>query len=270
MAFKMKGWAPKGPLTYKGGGKATNMPKANTVFRKEDANMEADNRGFYENLNDDVNITGMKVGEGQQTVSLDYDDIHSLKVALQRGGLDEETKNAYAAAIERGPGNPMVVDPRSGELNFQTGTGAIITQPGSSDAMNNLLTTLDKSRGRSKSREEAINTPTRLETVKPSRIKTKYDSKEFVPNFKKPVTPRENISTDMPDITLRPSDRNIEGNKGSRTLSQKRAAAVDKKKLSSYGKAWESNKGGVQSKYKNKAEFVKAAEDWWKKKGLDK
>ena len=281
MAFKMKGWAPKGPLTYKGGGKAANMPISNPAFRSENPNMRADNRarhvdssGFYENLNDDVNITGMEVGEGQQTLSLDHNDIHNLRVAVQRGGLDKETKDAYLAAINRGPGQPMVVDPNSGELNFQTNTGAITTRSGTSDAMSNLLTTLDRGRGNQKKREEAINTPTMpLETIKASKIKV--NTPEFTPKiqkmdvdqWKKDYMDKDDGAPTGPSIT---KDRNIEGNKGTKTLSQKRAAAVNKNKLSSYTKAWESNKGGIQSKYKNKAEFVKAAEAWWAKKGLDK
>ena len=48
----------------------------------------------------------------------------------------------------------------------------------------------------------------------------------------------------------------------------KRATSVGKSKLSSYDKVWKANKSGVQQKYKNKAEFVKAAEAWWAKKDL--
>ena len=274
MAFKMKGWAPKGPLRYKGGGEATNMPTSNPAFKIEDPVISGDSGSSYENLNDDVNITGMRIEPGQQTLSLDHDDIHNLQVAVQRGGLDKATKDAYVAAINRGPGKPMVVDPESGELNFQTSTGAITTRSGSSDAMSNLLTTLDRGRGNQKKREEAINMPTMpLETIKPSKIKV--NTPEFTPKiqkmnvdqWKKDYMDKGDSAPTGPNIT---NNRNIEGNKGAKTLSQKRAAAVNKNKLSSYTKAWESNKGGIQSKYKNKAEFVKAAEAWWAKKGLDK
>ena len=274
MAFKMKGWAPKGPLTYKGGGEATNMPTSNPAFKIEDPVISGDSGSSYENLNDDVNITGMRIEPGQQTLSLDHDDIHNLQVAVQRGGLDKATKDAFVAAINRGPGKPMVVDPESGELNFQTSTGAITTRSGSSDAMSNLLTTLDRGRGNQKKREEAINMPTMpLETIKPSKIKV--NTPEFTPKiqkmnvdqWKKDYMDKGDSAPTGPNIT---NNRNIEGNKGAKTLSQKRAAAVNKNKLSSYTKAWESNKGGIQSKYKNKAEFVKAAEAWWAKKGLDK
>ena len=318
MAFKMKGWAPKGPLTYRGGGEATNMPTTNPAVNNEnsrrqktklervrklwndpnyhsraykskyenDPNINPNLKPDYptdeaikawENLNDDVNITGMKVEKGQQALSLDHDDIHNLQVAVQRGGLDKATRDAYVAAINRGPGQPMVVDPESGELNFQTNTGGIVTQPGSSDAMNNLLTTLNKGRGSQKYPdidEEKIKKDDRKKLMRDvSREARKFeiggaDETNRLKNIPEEKEEEEVITTFKPR-KKDPASLSV-NNKGGKTLSQKRAAAVNQKKLSSYSKAWESNKGGVQSKYKNKAEFVKAAEDWWAKKGLDK
>ena len=64
--------------------------------------------------------------------------------------------------------------------------------------------------------------------------------------------------------------RNIEGNKGGKTLSQKRATSVGKEKLDTYAKAQNDNRGNVRSKYKTQAQFEKAAKEWWAKKGLDK
>jgi len=296
MAFKMKGWAPKGPLKYKGGGKATNMPTTNSAFPNENNTNERSARdyanssqtrawlndmygdknltknegsgGSYGNLNDEIdpNAKNMDwVNENHTTVKLSHDDIHNLKIAVQRGGLDEVTKKAYGDLINRGAGSTTVFGEK--EMNYQTNTGGVVTNPKSAHAISSVLDALNKGRGNQQKREDAKNTPTSLSTIKPSKIKTKYDSKNYQMNYRFEPKISNNTSTN----TNINNNRNIEGNKGpttNKTLSQKRAAAVNQKKLSSYGKAWESNKGGVQGKYKNKAEFVKAAEAWWETKGL--
>ena len=287
MAFKMKGWAPKGPLRYKGGGKAINMPTSNPAFKIEDPVISGDSGSSYENLNDDVNITGMRIEPGQQTLSLDHDDIHNLQVAVQRGGLDKATRDAYIAAINRGPGKPMVVDPESGELNFQTSTGAITTRPGSSDAMNNLLTTLDQGRA-------GGNYPEPLDEEQMQKDQTKQFTRDITRDVKRSGIENVDKSNRLTYIPEEKEDeekveiykpgkkdsestgknitdsRNIEGNKGGKTLSQKRATSVGKEKLDTYAKAWNDNRGNVRSKYKTQAQVEKAAKEWWAKKGLDK
>jgi len=283
MAFKMKGWAPKGPLTYKGGGKAASMPTTNPAFRSENTNTvvnESTDAG-YTHLNDEINPNAVNmdwVNENHTTVKLSHDDIQNLMVAVQRGGLDEATKKAYSDLINRGAGSTTVFGEK--EMNYQTNTGGVVTNPKSAHAISSVLDALNKGRGNQQKREDAKNTPTSLSTIKPSKLKV--DTPKFNPKIQKmdvdqwkrdymikddgaPTGPN-NTSTN----TNINNNRNIEGNKGTKTLSQRRADAVNQKKLSSYGKAWESNKGGVQGKYKNKAEFVKAAELWWKAKGLDK
>tara|TARA_R110002012_G_scaffold307864_1_gene513638 strand:+ start:289 stop:1254 length:966 start_codon:yes stop_codon:yes gene_type:complete len=321
MAFKMNGWAPKGPLKYKGGGKATNMPTAKSAFLNENninersakdyANSSQsrawlndmygdksltrneDSGSYYENLNDDVNITGMQVEEGQQTLSLDHDDIHNLKIAIQKGGLDKATRDAYMAAINEGPGKPMVVDPKSGELNFQTDTGGIVTRPGSSVAMNNLLTTLDQGRGSQEYPdidEEQIKKDDRKKFMRDVSREARKIENEGVDSSNRLKYIREEKEEEEPVKIFKPGDKNnkkdlkktppsdasitkninIEGNKGGKTLSQKRAAAVGKEKLDTYAKAWNDNRGNIRSKYKTQAQFEKAAKKWWAKKGLDK
>ena len=274
----MKGWAPKGPLTYKGGGKAANMPTSNPVFNKNVNTTQSSPYNYYKSFEDH------EVGKNQEAVTLDMNDLSAVRSALARGDLDKDTQDLFNYVASSGGSGFKPVQLHTGKGGtefFNPQTSSWKTGSRSDAASEALMNVINRSRSDRKRQKDAVNQPTEFrdpvghenvhfETSTPGINVMKGDSRArhldssgFYEN--------QNKSTNIEGKTaMKPSTRNIEGNKGAKTLSQKRAAAVNKNKLSSYTKAWESNKGGIQQKYKNKAEFVKAAEDWWAKKGLDK
>ena len=264
----MKGWAPKGPLTYKGGGKAANMPTTDPVFNKNVNTTQSSPYNYYKSFEDH------EVGKNQEAVTLDMNDLSAIRSALARGDLDKETQDLFNYVASSGGSGFKPVQLHTGKGGtefFNPQTSSWKTGSRSDAASEALMNVINRSRSDRKRQKDAVNQPTEFRDPV-GHENVRFETSTPGINIPKGVTRgvTESKSTGIEGTAMKPSTRNIEGNKGAKTLSQKRAAAVNKDKLSSYTKAWESNKGGIQQKYKNKAEFVKAAEDWWAKKGLDK
>jgi hypothetical protein len=149
-----------------------------------------------------------------------------------------------------------------GQVDYPKG----LAPKGTSDLIYNAINTVDTEKAK---REEAINKPTGpITPVSVMEHLTKKGYGETPAAWEQlvkppPVKPSSSIKQYTPDMDdVEVADKLPPKNKS------KRAASVGKNKLSSYDKVWKDNKGGIQQKYKTKADFVKAADAWWAKKGL--
>ena len=210
---------------------------------------------------------------GYDQIKLDDDTIKLLEAQI-RGGAIKGDQADYIKWLISGKKKGVDKDVTIGKdflnrkISYQGEYGQQdypkgLAPEGTSDLIYNAVNIIDTQRA---DREKAISTPTQPITPVSAidhLTKQGYGKKpaaweqlvkprpvEPIPSAKTPTPPPQDA---------KPKPTEIKG---------KRAASVGKSKLSSYDKVWKDNKGGIQQKYKTKADFIKAADAWWAKKGL--
>ena len=213
---------------------------------------------------------------GYDQVKLNDDTIKLLEAQLRGGAIKGDQADYIKWLIsgkKRGVDKDVTIgrDFLNRKISYKGSYGQVdypkgLAPEGTADLIYNAINRVDAERAK---REEAISKPTGpITPVSAIDHLTKQGYGKKPAAWEQlvkppPVKPSSSVKQYTPDM----SDVKVTGKLPTKHKA-KRAASVGKSKLSSYDKAWKDNKGGIQDKYKNKAEFVRAAEAWWAKKGL--